>query len=69
MDGYLSTIIIEGVDAARDGALKIRVGDLLLFPGPELGEQGLDVRGLAHDHGPGRPFFYGWVNTPPIPIR
>jgi len=30
-----------------------RVGDLLLFPGPELGEQGLDVRGLAHDRGDG----------------
>jgi hypothetical protein len=36
------------------------VGDLLLFSGTELGEQGLDVRGLAHDDedGPGRPFFY-----------
>ena len=33
----------------RDDALKIRVGDLLLFPGPELGEEGLDVRGSAHD--------------------
>ena len=33
----------------RDGALKIRVGDLLLFPSPELGEQGLDVCGLAQD--------------------
>ena len=33
----------------RSGKLKIRVGDLLLFPGSELGEQGLDVRGLAHD--------------------
>ena len=33
-----------------------RVGNLLLFPCPELGEQGLDVRGPAHDrvddHGP-----------------
>jgi hypothetical protein len=42
----------------RDDALKIRIGDLLLFPGPELGEQGLDVSGLAHDDedGPGWPF-------------
>ena len=32
------------------------IGDLLLFPCPELGERGLDVRGPAHDrvddHGP-----------------
>ena len=36
-----------------------RVGDLLLFPCPEFSEQGLDVRGLAHDRGdgPGRPYF------------
>jgi hypothetical protein len=33
----------------RDGALKIRVGDLLLFPAPEFGEQGFDVCGLAQD--------------------
>ena len=61
MDGYLSTIIIEGVDTARAGPLKIRVGDLVLFPGPELGEQGLDVRGLAHDRGdgPGGPILSG----------
>jgi hypothetical protein len=38
---------------------KIRVGDLLLFPCPEFSEQGLDVRGLAHDRGDGssRPYF------------
>jgi hypothetical protein len=36
------------------------VGDLLLFSGTELGEQGLDVRGSAQndEDGPGRPFFY-----------
>ena len=36
-----------------------RVGNLLLFPGPELGEEGLDVRGFAYDRGDGtsRPYF------------